>query len=87
MCTTEPLSKINGHLKARYQRTQGSGLFFCREGKQKKMSKYEKLLNLKNKYERKAAATSDNNLRIIYKNAAKGCEIKANSLTILEAAK
>ena len=51
------------------------------------MSKYEKLLNLKNKYERKAAATSDNNLRIIYKNAAKGCEIKANSLTILEAAK
>jgi hypothetical protein len=50
------------------------------------MSKYEKLLNLKNKYERWAAATSDNALRTFYAHAAEFHEIKANNLTLLEAA-
>ena len=50
------------------------------------MSKYEKLLIQKNDCERKAAATSDNYLRIFYTNAAKGYEIKALNLSLSEAA-
>lgn len=50
------------------------------------MKTYELLMLLKNDCERRAANTSDNALRTFYAHAAEGYEIKANNLTLLEAA-
>jgi hypothetical protein len=50
------------------------------------MTAYEFLILQKNLMERAAAHTSDNALRAFYAHVAEDYEIKANNLTLLEAA-